>query len=86
MQQKQKLPWAIVTIIQQIIESYNWIRLLLWKYDENIEVVDPQLKNNPELVELMEQFEKSWSKGKEFLMSPDKFKMIQAFSTFLEQL
>ena len=39
------------------------LRLLLRKYDENIEVVDPQLKNNPELTEVLIQFEKSWEKG-----------------------
>jgi len=47
--------------------------MLLWKYDENIEVVDPQLKNNPELVEAMEAFEKSWSMGKEYFICSEQF-------------
>jgi len=36
-------------------------------------VVDPQLKSNPELVEMCESFEKCWSKGKEFLLEEGKF-------------
>jgi hypothetical protein len=41
---------------------------LIKKYNENVEVVDPQLKNNQELVEVLNDWEKSWSLGKEHLM------------------
>jgi hypothetical protein len=43
-------------------------KALLRKYDLNIEVVDPQLKNNAELVELLIEFENSWSQGLTFFM------------------
>jgi len=39
--------------------------VLLRKYDENIDALDPQLKNNSELVELIEIYENAWTLGKE---------------------
>jgi len=39
------------------------MRHLFRKYDENIEIVDPQLKNNPELVDSLYIFESTWEKG-----------------------
>lgn len=44
------------------------MRILLRKYNENIEVVDPQLKNNSELVDLLNAFEQSWFLGAEHLV------------------
>lgn len=43
--------------------------MLIRKYSENVEVVDPQLKNNSELVEVLSDFEKTWSLGKENLLN-----------------
>jgi len=40
----------------KIKSSFMDIRLLLRKYDENIEVVDPQLKNNQDLVKALVNF------------------------------
>ena len=31
------------------------------KYEQNIEVVDPQLKNNQELVEILVEYENAWT-------------------------
>lgn len=42
------------------------------KYDQNIEVVDPQLKNNVELVEVLVEFENSWSQGLTYFMDSKK--------------
>ena len=42
------------------------------KYGENVEVVDPQLKNNAELSEVLSDFEKTWTLGKEHLLDPIK--------------
>ena len=39
------------------------------KYEENIEVVDPQLKNNPELGKALVDYEKSWEKGKRYFLN-----------------
>ena len=50
-------------VSERIKQSFMNIRLLLRKFDENIEIVDPQLKNNPELVECLFNFENTWEKG-----------------------
>ena len=54
-------------IAERIKQSFMSIRLLLRKYEENIEIVDPQLKNNPDLVDCLFNFENTWEKGTTFL-------------------
>lgn len=61
-------------------------RALLVKYSDNIEVVDPQLKNNVELVEAITDFENVWSKANEFFVNQDKFKCFLVMSWYLERL
>ena len=48
-------------LAERIKKAFNDFKNLLRKYDQNIEVVDPQLKNNIELVEILVEFENSWS-------------------------
>ena len=48
-------------LAERITKAFNDFKNLLRKYDQNIEVVDPQLKNNIELVEILVEFENSWS-------------------------
>jgi hypothetical protein len=48
------------------------IRQLLRKYEENIEGVDPQLKNNADLVTALVEFEQSWEKGKTYFVDNQK--------------
>jgi len=50
------------------------------KYSQKIEIVDPQLKNNADLVELLVRFEDSWEKGKEFLVKDSLLKDLIVFS------
>ena len=47
-------------------------KLLLRKYEQNIEVVDPQLKNNAELVEILVEFENAWSQGLTYFLDGKK--------------
>ena len=42
------------------------------KYQKNIEIVDPQLKNNAELVEILTLFEDAWGLAKGQLGSEDR--------------
>jgi hypothetical protein len=44
-------------IARAIIDIWNKLRLALKRYSENIEMVDPQLKNNAELVSILRDFE-----------------------------
>jgi len=62
------------------------LRKLLQKYEENIEIVDPQLKNNPELVECISVFEKTWERGKDFLLDKIKYTQLLFFSQMIEIL
>jgi hypothetical protein len=48
-------------LAERIKKSFLDFKLLLRKYEQNIEVVDPQLKNNAELVEILVEFENAWS-------------------------
>lgn len=52
---------AVRNLAERIKKAFLDFKLLLRKYDQNIEVVDPQLKNNSELVEVLVEFENSWS-------------------------
>lgn len=47
---------AVRQLANKIRKAFNDLRQLFRKYDENIEVVDPQLKNNPDLVECLVEF------------------------------
>lgn len=46
-------------------------------------MVDPQLKNNPELVLALQEYENSWEKGKRYFLDPKKEKQIVAFSSIV---
>jgi len=52
---------AVRNLAERIKKSFLDFKILLRKYEQNIEVVDPQLKNNLELVEVLVEFENSWS-------------------------
>ena len=55
---------AVRKLAEAIRKSFQGLRALLRKYEENIEGVDPQLKNNADLVTALVDFEQSWEKGK----------------------
>ena len=67
-------------------QKFGQVRILIRKYAENVEVVDPQLKNNGELVEVLTEFEKAWSLAKEFFCDEKKFKNLLWFSQIIEGL
>jgi hypothetical protein len=48
-------------LAERIKKAFLDFKILLRKYEQNIEVVDPQLKNNMELVDCLVEFENSWS-------------------------
>ena len=77
---------AFSKLYENIIQTLTNIRLLLSKYSENIEVVDPQLKNNSELVEAITDFENVWTKAKLYLMDDQKFKCFIVLSQYIETL
>jgi len=69
-----------------IKNSFESIRVLLRKYTENIEMVDPQLRNNPDLVELLVEYEKFWEKGKIYFLDKKRCEQLIFFTNVIEGL
>lgn len=67
-----------------IKKSFASLRQLMRKYGENIEGVDPQLKNNQDLVSALVEFETSWEKGKAYFVSPKKCQQLVHFTSTIE--
>lgn len=63
---------AVRKLAENIKKSYTKLRTLMRKYGDNIEGVDPQLKNNPDLVKHLVEFENSWEKGKSYFIDNKK--------------
>jgi len=77
---------SVRVLSEKIKQNFMNFRLLMRKYDENIEIVDPQLKNNQDLVECLFNFESTWEKGKEFLLNNNKCNQLINFSQLIELL
>lgn len=77
---------AVRKLAEQIKISFLNVRMLFRKYSENIEIVDPQLKNNADLSDGMLAFEKAWEKGKDFFLDQNTCRMFISFSQLIEGL
>lgn len=75
---------AVRLLAERIRNSFMNIRVLLRKYDENIEMVDPQLKNNNDLIGVLQEYEQSWEKGKHYFMEGKKCNFLISFSHMIE--
>ena len=75
---------AVRKLAESIKKSFASLRHLMRKYGENIEAVDPQLKNNPDLVDDLEEFERAWEKGKAYFVSPKRIQQLVHFSSVIE--
>ena len=58
--------------------------MFIERYAENVEVVDPQLRNNPELVHLVARFEKAWCLGRTHLVPQREREQLISFSQLIE--
>ena len=67
---------AVYKIAKAIRELWGKIRLKLVKFSENIEIVDPQLKNNADLITILIDFEYLWSIGQDYLVDSQNFKLL----------
>ena len=75
---------AVRALAERVRNTFLNIRALLRKYEQNIEIVDPQLKNNADLVEALVQYETSWEKGKRWFINGKKCSQLIHFSQILE--
>ena len=72
-------------LCQHVQKSFNNLRaLFIDRYAENVEVVDPQLRNNPELVHLIARFEKAWCLGRSHLVPKTMREQLISFSQLIE--
>ena len=77
---------AVRKLSEQIKSTFSGLRALFRKYAENIEAVDPQLKNNPDLSDALLAFEKAWEKGKDFLLNSAANETLLSMSELIEGL
>ena len=77
---------AVRWLAEKIKKSFKDLRELFKKYQQNIEVVDPQLRNNPDLVDALYAFENSWEKGHAYFTDPKKWNQLLHFSQVLEAI
>lgn len=75
---------AVRNLADRIKKAFADFKVLLRKYDLNIEVVDPQLKNNAELVEILIEFENSWTYGLTYFLDSKAFNQLLHFSQVIE--
>ena len=75
---------AVRVLAERIKKTFLDFRNLLKKYEQNIEVVDPQLKNNVELVEILVEFENTWTQGLTYFMDHKKCHQLIHFSSVIE--
>ena len=75
---------AVRVLAERIKKSFTDFRGLLKKYEQNIEVVDPQLKNNNELVEILVEFENTWTQGLTYFLDNKKCRQLIHFSSVVE--
>ena len=71
-------------LAMSIKQSLRSMRELFKKYEKNIEGIDPQLRNNPELADKLYDFETKWEKGKEYLLNKTKYSQLLFFSEMIE--
>lgn len=75
---------CVKNLAEKIKQSYLGLRVLFRKYSLNIEIVDPQLKNNPELVNNLMNFESSWERGKIYFLNSKKCNQLVFLSNIIE--
>lgn len=69
------------TLCDKVQKSFLALRRLFAdKYAANVEVVDPQLRNNPELVQTIAEFEQNWCLAKTHLHSRTACEQLVKFS------
>ena len=77
---------SIRNLAQNVKNSFTDIRVLLKKYSINIEVVDPQLRNNQDLIKILTNYENYWENGKVYFLNKQKCSQLIFFSSVLEGL
>ena len=75
---------CIRNLAEKIRQAFAGLRSLFRKYGQNIEIVDPQLKNNPELVDALVKFESTWERGKVYFLNSKKCNQLVFLANMIE--
>lgn len=77
---------AIKKLAFKIQDSFNKFRGTFRRYEQCVELIDPQLRNNRDLVESLVLLEDTWTKGKFFFLANDTLNLLIEFSRLVESL
>ena len=55
------------------------------EYQTNIELVDPQMRNNEHLVKVVSDFENAWSIAQNQIRMPERLNQLDMFSKLLQK-
>lgn len=75
---------AVKKLGEQVKNTFHLFRMLIRKYGENIEVVDPMLRNNQELADVMGDLERAWALAKDQMVEEERLNHLQAMSSYIE--
>jgi hypothetical protein len=75
---------SVRMLAEKIRSSWEGVREVLRFFSDNFEMVDPQLRNNAELVAALRDYESSWEKGKRYFLEQKKQSQIVACSAIVE--
>eukprot|EP00826_Nyctotherus_ovalis_P016417 TRINITY_DN1474_c0_g2_i4.p1 TRINITY_DN1474_c0_g2~~TRINITY_DN1474_c0_g2_i4.p1 ORF type:complete len:463 (-),score=158.61 TRINITY_DN1474_c0_g2_i4:150-1538(-) len=77
---------AMRKLAGKIKETFASLRQVFRKYSHCIELIDPELSNNQDLLTALVNFEKAWERGKNFLINARANKVLLEFSEHVEGL
>lgn len=72
-------------LAHNVLASFNHYRQLMRQYMVNIELVDPQLRNNEPLVKVVSDFENAWCIAANQIGQPERLTQLDLFSKLLEK-
>lgn len=73
-------------MLKRLRRLLKTLERFLNKYQQNIEVVDPQLRNNPDLVDALFAYENCWEKGAAYFTDAKKWNQLLNFSQIIEAI
>ena len=63
---------AVTRLAKNVQSTFDAYRQLIREYQTNIELVDPQLRNNAALVKIVSEFENAWCIAQNQLSNPER--------------
>lgn len=74
---------AVTHLANHVKSTFAAYGDLMREYEANIELVDPQLKNNELLVKVVSEFENAWGIAANQISDPERLEQLNLFSKLL---